>query len=281
MTKKNKKIVVLYHNKCDDGFGAAWVLWKKFKEKAEYIGVTHDNPPPKGLQGKDVYIVDFSYKKSVLLQLLSIAKSLTIIDHHLSAKEAVESVPQHLFDGSFSHSGAVLAWQYFFSKKPVPKLLLHIEAQDLWKFLPFTKELSASLRIRKQDFKVWSKVANNWESSSKIKKYIKEGATILRYEDDLVEEAIEEAENVDFLGYKTLAVNSRAFVSKIGGRIYEKMPPIAIVWSERSGKIIVSLRSNGKVDVSKLAAKFGGGGHKTAAAFRLESGKKLPWRAIK
>lgn len=281
MTKKNKEIVVLYHNKCDDGFGAAFAAWKKFKEKAEYVGVIHDEPPPNSLRGKDVYILDFCYKKNILQELLSITRSLIVIDHHISMKEAVESVPQHLFDGTFSHSGAVLTWQYFFPKKSVPKLLLHVEAQDLWKFLPFTKELSASLRIRKQDFKVWSKVASDWESSSKIKKYIEEGATILRYEDDLVEEAIEEAENVDFLGYKTLAVNSRAFVSKIGCRIYEKMPPIAIVWSERSGKIIVSLRSDGTVDVSRLAAKFGGGGHKTAAAFRLESGKKLPWKVIK
>lgn len=277
---KNKKIIVLYHNKCDDGFGAAWVVWKKFGDKAEYIGVTHDDPPPKNLHGKNVYILDFCYPKEITKELLSITKSLTVIDHHISMKEVVESVPHHFFE-STEHSGAMLAWQYFFPKKRVPVLINHVEAQDLWRFLSFTKELTSSLRIKKQDFKIWNKIASDWESKSKIKKYIEEGIIILKYEDDLVKEALEDAESVEFLGYKTLAVNSRNQVSKIGAAIYEKKPPIAIVWSERDGKIIVSLRSNGRADVSKLAGRFGGGGHKVSAAFRLEAGQKLPWKIIK
>lgn len=279
-TMRKNKIAVLYHDKCDDGFGAAWVVWKKFKDKAEYIGVTHGGPPPKGLRGKEVYVLDFCYPKNILEELMKITKSLTVIDHHVSKQEAIESVPHHFFEPT-KHSGAMLTWLYFFPKKAVPKLLLHVEAQDLWTFLPFTKELTASLRMKKRDFKIWSEIASDWESNSKIKKYIEEGAIILRYEDDLVKEALEEAELVEFLEYKTLAVNSINQVSKIAAAIYEKKPPIAIVWSERSGKIVVSLRSNGKVDVSKLAAKFGGGGHKAAAAFRLDVGQKLPWKIIK
>ena len=278
--KKNKKIAVLYHNKCDDGFGAAWVAWKKFGDKAEYIGVTHGDPPPKNLRGKDVYILDFCYPKDILKEFLEITKSLTVIDHHISMKEAVESIPHHLFEPT-KHSGIMLTWLYFFPKKKVPKLISYVEAQDLWRFLPFTKELTASLRMKKRDFKIWNKILSDWESKAKIKKYIEEGALILKYEDDLVKEAVEDAEIVEFEGYKTLAVNSRNQVSKIGAEIYAKFPPIAIIWSERGGKIIVSLRANRKVDVSKLAAKYGGGGHKNSAAFRLEAGQKLPWKIVK
>ncbi|MEK7559912.1 MAG: DHHA1 domain-containing protein [Patescibacteria group bacterium] len=277
----NKKITVLYHNRCDDGFGAAWVAWKKFGDKAEYVGVTHGDPPPRGLRGKEVYILDFCYPKEILKELLKKTKSLTVIDHHISMKDAVESVPRHLFNGSFSHSGSTLAWQYFFSKKKVPKFLLHIEAKDLWKFLPFTKELTAYLRTKEQDFKIWNKLANDWENKSKIKKCIQEGAVILKYENDLVAEAVDDAELVEFLGHKTLAVNSRNRIDNIAEKLYKKKPPISIVWSQRKDKIVVSLRSNGAVDVSKLAARFGGGGHKTAAAFRLEANQKLPWKIVK
>ena len=71
------------------------------------------------------------------------------------------------------------------------------------------------------------------------------------------------------------------FVSEIGSELVKKLPPIGIIWSQRKDKIVVSLRSNGKVDVSKLAKKFGGGGHKASAAFRLDLNQKLPWKIIK
>ena len=45
--------------------------------------------------------------------------------------------------------------------------------------------------------------------------------------------------------------------------------------------ITVSLRSDGSVDVSKLAKKYGGGGHKAAAGFSFKVGRKAPWKKIK
>jgi phosphoesterase RecJ-like protein len=49
------------------------------------------------------------------------------------------------------------------------------------------------------------------------------------------------------------------------------------------GEIHASLRSNGKVNVAKLAEKYGGGGHKKAAAFIFNSSlyKKFPWKLVK
>ena len=32
-----KKIVVIYHDQCRDGFGAAYAAWKKFGDDASYI----------------------------------------------------------------------------------------------------------------------------------------------------------------------------------------------------------------------------------------------------
>lgn len=279
--KIDKKIVVLYHNHCDDGFGSAWVAWKKFKDKADYVGVVHNEPPPKNLRGKDVYILDFCYKKNILQELLSTTRELVVIDHHVTAKEAVESVPHHLFE-PIIHSGAVLAWQYFFSKKPVPKLLQYIEDVDLWKWkLPHSKELSTRLRVFDFEFKIWNRIARDWENSRRIKKYVKEGVIMLKDENERIKEVVDEAEEVDFCGYKTLVSNSFHFVSQVAAELYKKKPPMAIVWSQRKDKIIVSLRSNGKVDVSKLATKFGGGGHKVAAGFSLELNQKLPWKIIK
>ena len=46
---------------------------------------------------------------------------------------------------------------------------------------------------------------------------------------------------------------------------------VAVQFSERSGRIKVSFRSKGKVDVSALARRFGGGGHRNAAGCRLDT----------
>ena len=38
----NKKIVVITHKNCPDGFGSAWVAWTVFKNKAIYDGYPSD-----------------------------------------------------------------------------------------------------------------------------------------------------------------------------------------------------------------------------------------------
>ena len=58
-------------------------------------------------------------------------------------------------------------------------------------------------------------------------------------------------------------------------------PPFSLVWQRDKNRIEVSLRSNGDLDVSKIASKFKGGGHKNAAGFSLPAGSKFPWEDIK
>jgi NADPH-dependent ferric siderophore reductase len=65
-----KSIVVIYHKFCSDGFGGAWAAWHKFGDKATYIGMEHKMPPPIGLKGKNVYMIDFSYKSPVIKKIL-------------------------------------------------------------------------------------------------------------------------------------------------------------------------------------------------------------------
>jgi phosphoesterase RecJ-like protein len=43
---------------------------------------------------------------------------------------------------------------------------------------------------------------------------------------------------------------------------------------------MISLRSDGTVDVSEIAKKYGGGGHIKAAGFVLDIGASLPWKEL-
>ena len=278
-----KKIVVLYHNDCRDGFGGAWAAWKKFGKAAEYIPALHQTPPDPKLRGKEIYSIDFTYFGRPLKELVRRNRHVTIIDHHVTAQPELAHVHESFFD--LKHSGAVLAWKFFHPRKKVPVLLRYIEDNDLWKFsLPHAKEISAALGMEPYSFVRWEKLANDFERTASRKKYIERGALILALEDKIVRELASKAEPAQFQGYRAGVINSPVLQSQLGHELYEHGNfDIGIVWSRQRRMIRVSLRSSqsGKVNVAKLAKKYGGGGHISAAGFKFPPNKPLPWKYLK
>jgi len=275
----SKDVKILYHADCPDGFGAAWAAYKKFKDTAEYIAVTHDNPPPPGLEGKDVYLLDFSYTEEIMRDLIAKARRTTAIDHHVSRESAVKLAQEHSY--SVDNSGSVLAWK-FFHNEPVPKLLEYIEDRDLYKFsLPDSRATCAFIDTVDFDFKIWDGIVEGMDDKDKKIEYLLKGEAIVEYEAELVKRLVEEnSKLVEFEGILTTAVNApHMLASDIGHVLYMKQPPMAIIWSEDRQRVHISLRSDGTVDVSELAKKYGGGGHKAAAGFSLPSIKDFPWKS--
>jgi len=77
--------ICIYHGNCADGFTAAWAVWKRFGDSVEYIpGVYGESPPD--VTGKNVVIVDFSYKRPVLLEMTKTARTVLVLDHHKTAE---------------------------------------------------------------------------------------------------------------------------------------------------------------------------------------------------
>lgn len=273
-----KSVAVLYHKGCSDGFGGAWAAWKRLGYRASYLPVEHQEPPPEGLRGKKIYLIDFCYSSEITKRLIADNKQVTVLDHHSTAAEAIQLTTDYRYDPT--HSGAVLAWQYFHPGKPVPLLLRYVEDNDFWRFkLPQAKELAAFLLLGEFDFSQWNVFVRNFEKARTRKKYVEIGAVILRYDDYTVLRLIEDcAQKVNFAGYETLAVNSPVLESVIGHALAVKLPPLGIVWRQKRSKIQVSLRSDGSVDVAAIARQFGGGGHPSAAGFSLPLGQELPWK---
>lgn len=275
-----KKIVVFYHKKCWDGFSGAWAAWKKLGNKAEYVGVQPGEAPGMDVRGKEVYLIDTAFPEAEMRKILKNNAKLVVLDHHFSNAERVKISTENVYQ--MNHSGAVIAWNYFHPKKPVPVFLKYVEDADIWKWtMPNSKALSMLKEEMPFDFKVWSKTVKEYENKKKLRQYALQGQQLVDFSESLQEHAIGNAQVVKFDGHKCLAVNSPLLHSDIGNKLTKLMPPFGIVWSEKSDYRAVSLRSNGKFDVSKLAQKYGGGGHKAAAAFRLELKDKLPWKFIK
>lgn len=275
-----KKIAIIYHAHCPDGFTAAWSAWKKFGAKADYYAVEPRALPRVAFKGRDIYILDNSVSKEDMAALQAKKNNVTVIDHHFSSEDDVKGAPNYMFDNE--HSGAVLAWEYFHPNKPMPLYLKNVEDIDLWRFkVPHTLELSMIANLTKYDFKEWSKFIASVENPEKRKELIAQGKLLLRYNAELIRRLVENAYPVELLGHKAYAVNSPILQSETGNAICKTKAPIAILWYERNGMNRFSLRSDGTVDVSALAAKFGGGGHKAAAGFTLPANELFPWKVLK
>lgn len=280
-----KDVVVIYHAKCRDGFGAAYAAWKKFGENASYVAQSDRKNPPAGLTEKEVYIVDYSFSRETLEALEGANKSVMVIDHHQSAEHDVTAFPGNIFD--MDHSGAVLAWHYFHPDTEVPELLLQVEDHDLWKFeMKDNREFNTAVGLYPMTFEAWDLIVEALKDEHERAQFVAKGNLVSRFEDKLVNGILEYKERVRFEGHDVWAVNcERTYRSIIGNRLAgfnlkEHKTPIGIVYSRFGGKVHVSLRSHGDVDVAEIAQKYGGGGHRNAAAFEVESFSDLPFTLI-
>lgn len=281
--KPTKDIVVIYHGDCSDGFGGAWVAWKKFQKRADYIGAFHGDEPSAGLIGKEVYFIDFVYPKPIMEQLKKTVKKMVIIDHHKTAMDVLDLADEKLFN--IKHSGAVLSWNYFYPDKSIPSLLKYIEDRDLWFWkLDKSREVLAYFDLFIFDFKIWDDIISKLDSNKvKKKEFVANGTLLMRQWNNLCGNMLNDAAKVEFEGYRIYCINTtHIFSSDLGNLLSEKLPPMAIAWHQGSdGNFGVSLRSDGTLDVSEIAKKYGGGGHKAAAGFRIMAGKPFPWKIIK
>lgn len=168
------KTKVIYHANCTDGFGAALAVLCHLNERgrlgsAEFIPMHYKDPVP-DVAGCDVYIVDFSFPRDVLLEMKEKATSIIVIDHHKTAKDELADLDFCIFD--MSKSGCVLTWEYLFPHLEVPDLLLYLQDRDLWQWcLPDSREISAAIRSHPLDFALWE----SWMTAVGLERLRKEG----------------------------------------------------------------------------------------------------------
>jgi oligoribonuclease NrnB/cAMP/cGMP phosphodiesterase (DHH superfamily) len=259
----------IYHGACDDGFGAAFALWKRYGDKiiTYHPGVYGEAPPD--VSGLDVAIVDFSYKRPVMIDLAAKAKSILVLDHHKTAEAELAGLADEcpnvnvVFD--MERSGAVMAWNYFHPRRATPEFFLYLQDRDLWrKQMPGVDEFTAALRSYAQDFQLWDKFYDSPQS------LITEGHAIQRYYRTLILGAKSHAYMREIGGHYVPVVNASLFMaSELAGELAEGHA-FAAVYAESKTHITWSLRSRAPdgADVSEIAKQFGGGGHKHAAGFR-------------
>jgi len=277
--------IVIYHAHCSDGLGAAWAFRRAMPD-ATFHAAMHDGSPPPDVADKEVYIVDYSYPREVLLEMKAKAKSLVLLDHHKSAMEKVGDLDFCTFD--MNRSGAGMAWDYLFPNEKRHWLIDYTEDKDIWRWTcQNSREVNSALQSYPLTFEAMDELSKRQpiETTNYFDEHGEhhtasalrdEGATILRANRNMIDGIVNKAREIDIQGHKVMCVNSPVLQSEIGNYL-SKNKPFAAVWFENElGEKVYSLRSseNG-VDVSKIAAAYGGGGHAKAAGFRLKVGENL------
>jgi uncharacterized protein len=277
---QKKEIAVLYHGSCPDGFGGAYSAWKKFGETATYEAVYHGDAPP-DVSDQEVYVIDFSYPKEILLEMERRAKRLVILDHHLGAREIIAVVREHIFDND--HSGSGIAWKYFHPNTPLPRLLAYIEDNDLFKrSLSDWKEVGAYISTVSFAFESFDALVRKVDTEEGFAAILEKGHSYNEYVDFLCNSIAVQAEEVQFDEFKILAVNApRLLKARIGEILAQRQGQFALVWYPNHGKWHFSLIGNGSIDCSEIAKRYGGNGHPNAAAFRLPLEAPLPFIRLK
>jgi oligoribonuclease NrnB/cAMP/cGMP phosphodiesterase (DHH superfamily) len=150
----DNETILIYHSPCSDGTCAAWCFWRK-NNNITLVPAKHgDNPPFSLIKDKTVIMVDFSYKRDVILKMAETAKFITILDHHESAEKELEGLESErknlliVFD--MERSGAQLAWDATHNPCYIRRswIVEMIADRDLWKWeYPWSKAVGKATHV--------------------------------------------------------------------------------------------------------------------------------------
>jgi oligoribonuclease NrnB/cAMP/cGMP phosphodiesterase (DHH superfamily) len=305
------KPLVIFHKHCADGFGAAFAAWLKFGDDAEYLSMKYNwvntvsefdaKVGPRSLP-RDIYILDFSFPKVVMEALFESKHRVVWLDHHKTAFESWHPTETNLIEESFgergqhtiildnNRSGALIAWRFFHGILPPPDLIKHIDDYDRWQFkLEGTREVIKALYSNSPwKFAQWREYIESKDNYSPLRDLYLAGTYLLNAHNQHVIANVNSSsrfcvitfpEHLELQPALGLAANCIAqLTSDVGHALADKSGTYGLVWYMAKGDLCkCSLRSNGDYDVSKIAAAFGGGGHKNAAGFEIEISRILEW----
>jgi len=279
---------IVYHKNCPDGVGGLWAA-DHYKKGAIHCPISPGEDPFIGeIENKSILFVDVCPQPSYVLNNITKLRKLTILDHHQSSKELMEEILKHEFANlevifNLKLSGAQIAWDYFFPGQKRPFFIDYIGDRDLWNWLlEFSEEINFAIN---QHLSLEEMTAYLEDEDASFKKLLAEGTILKAENDEQVAMISEDAEKKIFVhGDETYSVmvvenSNRSLTSDIGDLLCKNFPEtdFVVITFQAGSHVSVSLRGvKGKCpDLCAIAKTFGGGGHPSAAGFRISSLDKL------
>lgn len=231
-----------------------------------------------------IYVVDLNISEELADFIEENYKDkIMIIDHHLSCN----NMNKYSFievNAEGKESGTSLYYKYLLNnynnnllnRESTKMLVEHVRTMDIYDFSKTSKEEAEKLEMI---FKIYGKdrfidkfynvIINDLEL------YSKEDLNLVELEKERIKRYIEEKEFMEIsLDNKRVGVVfAERYISELGNYLinkYDYLDYIVLINMDKK----ISYRGNGKVDLSVIAKKFGGGGHINAAGNCLPSGLK-------
>lgn len=264
----------IYHND-PDGMTSFVVLSEALDREVVGTPVTHDKVDVEVKSGCTLYILDFSPPTAEhLRQWLQQADEVVFIDHHKSSADYLPLLEEYQAKIYYDEDSAAcqLTWDVFYMEDPYPNLVNYVADRDLWKWsLPSSREISAAISITPLKYDEYYKLLTSFDAFS----LNSQGSAILASQTQYVN-SIVHRENVRWLRlgeYNVPAIVSSYIHSEIGealGKLYPQAPFVVVVVPNRKSRIELRCPMD-DLNLAEIAAKYGGGGHRKAAAFHVES----------
>jgi oligoribonuclease NrnB/cAMP/cGMP phosphodiesterase (DHH superfamily) len=223
---------------------------------------------------EQVVLVDYSLPLEDM-QRLRQGRKLVWIDHHKTSlgklSEAMADVPG---ERSPEAAACVLTWRTFFPNEAVPLAVTLIGDRDTWQMAhPETRAFSEGLfqePIEPTNDDLWQSLMDG--DQGRVRELIERGRLLYAARLKSIRDVITHYGFVtSFEGHRTMVVNHRGN-GDMGEYIRNSGYELAYCYVEvvRNGLLqtVVTLYSD-QIDVSEIASKFGGGGHRGAAGFQF------------
>jgi oligoribonuclease NrnB/cAMP/cGMP phosphodiesterase (DHH superfamily) len=273
--------ICFYHANCADGFTAAWVVWEKYGD-IDFRPVSYGKELLYGIEGKNIIVVDFSFSPEMMAYLEGAARTVVVLDHHKTAAEnlsmydnqfrldhRVVCVGETLVEFDMTRSGAMMAWDFCFPSQNPPRLVRMVQDRDLWLWrIDGSREISILLTTIPKEFKDWRAFSVELETRPSV--VLQKAKLLQGFYDGQIDKMCQTAVMVNFLGYDGVPVLfiPYQFASDACSKLLSLYPvaPFAAAITVRQDGFSVSLRSeDARTDVSGIARRLGGGGHRNAA----------------
>jgi oligoribonuclease NrnB/cAMP/cGMP phosphodiesterase (DHH superfamily) len=272
---RSRPTICLYHDD-PDGCCAAAIVRRALGGKLFLFPLEIGDPIPWDSieKNEQVVLVDYSLPPEEMQRLKSDRK-LVWVDHHKTSLarlgEAMADVPG---ERSLDAAACVLTWRTFFPEDPIPQAVSLIGDRDIWQMAyPETRAFSEGLfqeQIEPTNDRLWEPLLDDDEA--RVRQLIERGRVLYDARLKSIKDVVFRYGFVtSFEGHTTMVVNHRGN-GDMGEYIRKAGYELAYCYVEvvRNGLLqtTVTLYSD-QIDVSEIARKFGGGGHRGAAGFQF------------
>ena len=284
-------IYIYFHSRdldghCSGALAAQYYLNNKPEIPFKLIGIDYGEEPDvvQFQSGDTVYFLDWTWEPHEKMIELSKKVHLIVIDHHKTSEYLMsnpEFVGSTLIDMNLSACQLCEVWFGLENKEYVKLLGLF----DIWKknepdwdsdIVPFQYGMRGYQTdpTTEAGMITWNMLKNNVFDVSLIKSV---GRAILQYQKKIYAEDMKNSFEVEFEGLKAIAyigshIGSQQFESVWDNNKYDLMMSIR---NSKNKGWNVSLYTDKDIDLSILAKKHGGGGHKQACGLQIKDLKEI------